>query len=91
MFLARVVGTVVAVTRHSTIEGCALKLVQRLEADGTSQQEPFVVGDWFGAARGELVIVSTDGDIARARFGDTTPVRMVVAGLVDEASRGGRA
>lgn len=91
MFLARVVGTVVAAAKHSTMEGCGLKLVQRLEADGSPQEEPLVVADWFGAARGAMVIVSTDGDIARARFGNTTPVRMVVVGLVDREVQGGAA
>jgi hypothetical protein len=28
-------------------------------------------------------MVSTDGDIARGRLGNTTPARMVVAGIVD--------
>ena len=28
-------------------------------------------------------MVSTDGDIARARLGNTTPARMVVVGIVD--------
>jgi microcompartment protein CcmK/EutM len=42
-----------------------------------------VVVDWLGAARGATVMVSTDGDIARERLGNTTPARMVVAGIVD--------
>jgi hypothetical protein len=28
-------------------------------------------------------MVSTDGDIARAKLGNTTPARMVVVGIVD--------
>jgi len=28
--------------------------------------------------------VSTDGDIARERYGNTTPARMVVVGILDE-------
>ena len=45
--------------------------------------EPNVVVDWLGAARGSTVMVSTDGDIARERFGNNTPARMVVVGIVD--------
>jgi microcompartment protein CcmK/EutM len=91
MFLARIEGTVVAAARHPSIDGCRLLLAQRLEADGSPQAEPIVVTDWFGAARGMTVLVSTDGDIARARFGNNTPVRMVVAGLVDQVQQGGAA
>jgi microcompartment protein CcmK/EutM len=66
-------------------------LAQRLEANGSAAAEPIVVVDWLGAASGSTVMVSTDGDIARMRLGNTTPARMVVVGIVDEvqARRGG--
>ena len=80
MFLARINGTVVAAVKHPTLEGCRFLLAQ-----------PIVVVDWLGAASGSTVMVSTDGDIARMRLGNTTPARMVVVGIVDEvqARRGG--
>lgn len=84
MFLARVKGTVVGTAKHSTLKGCRFLLVQRIEADGSLAAEPNVVVDWQGAAIGTTVIVSSDGDIARARLGNNTPARMVVMGLVDE-------
>lgn len=83
MFLARAEGTVVAAAKHPTLGGCRFLIVQRVEADGSIASEPNVVVDWFGAARGTTVIVSTDGDICRLKLGNTTPARMVVAGLVD--------
>lgn len=83
MFMARVKGTVVATVKHPTLEGCRFLLVQRLEADGALAKEPNLVVDWQGATNGSTVIVSTDGDIARAQFGNTTPARMVVMGIVD--------
>jgi len=46
--------------------------------------EPIVVVDWLGAGSGATVLVSTDGDIARNRLGNTTPARMVVVGIVDQ-------
>ena len=83
MFLARVEGTVVATVKHGTLSGCRFLIARRMETDGSLADEPNVVADWQGAAIGSVVIVSTDGDIARERFGNTTPARMVVAGLVD--------
>jgi ethanolamine utilization protein EutN len=83
MFLARIGGTVVAATKHSTLDGCRLLLAQRLEADGSAGPEPIVVVDWLGAASGSVVLISTDGDIARLRLGNTTPARMVVVGILD--------
>ena len=87
MFLARVEGTVVATAKHPTLEGCRFLLVQRLDADGSAAEEPNVIVDWFGAAKGTTVIVSTDGDISRLKLGNTTPARMVVAGLADETQK----
>ncbi len=84
MFLARIEGTVVATVKHPTLEGCRFLVAQRLEADGSVAAEPITIIDWLGAARGSTVIVSTDGDIARTRLGNTTPARMVVLGIVDE-------
>ena len=83
MFLARIDGTVVAAAKHETLEGCRFLIAQRLEADGSTGPEPLVIIDWIGAANGSIVLVSNDGDIARERYGDTTPARMVIAGIVD--------
>ena len=66
MFLARIDGTVVPAARHATLEGCRFLVAQRLEADGSTGAEPLVLVDWMGAAYGSTVLVSTDGDIARA-------------------------
>jgi len=83
MFLARIEGTLVATAKHPTLEGCRFLIAQRLEADGTAAAEPVAIIDWLGAARGATVLVSTDGDIAREKLGNTTPARMVVVGIVD--------
>ena len=83
MFLARVEGTVVATTKHPTLDGCRFLVAQRLEGDGSAGAEPIVVVDWLGAGNGAIVLVSTDGDIARTRLGNTTPARMVVVGILD--------
>jgi ethanolamine utilization protein EutN len=91
MFLARIGGTVVATAKHSTLSGCRFLLAQRLEADGNAASEPIVVVDWLGAGSGSTVLVSNDGDIARARLGNTTPARMVVAGIVDHVQNRGDA
>ena len=72
-----------AAAKHSTLSGCRFLIAQRLEADGSAGAEPILLVDWIGAANGSTVLVSTDGDIARARFGNTTPARLVVVGIVD--------
>jgi microcompartment protein CcmK/EutM len=87
MFLARIGGTVVAASKHPTLDGCRFLIAQRLEADGSAASEPIVVVDWLGEPSGATVLVSTDGDIARTRLGNTTPARMVIVGIVDAVPR----
>jgi ethanolamine utilization protein EutN len=91
LFLARIEGTVVAAVKHPTLDGCRFLVAQRLEADGSAGVEPIVVVDWLGAAKGSTVVVSTDGDIAGLRLGNTTPARMVVVGIVDQVQASGSA
>jgi len=91
MFLARIGGTVVAAVKHPTLDGCRFLLAKRLEADGSMGVEPIVVLDWLGAGSGSTVLVSTDGDIARTRLGNTTPARMVVVGILDSVQAHGSA
>ncbi len=83
MFLARIEGTVVATAKHPSLDARRFLVARRLEANGAAAAEPNVVVDWMGAARGSTVMVSTDGDIAREKFGNNTPARMVVVGIVD--------
>ena len=84
MFLARIDGTVVPAAKHASLEGCRFLVAQRLESDGSSTGEPILLIDWMGAGYGSTVLVSTDGGIARERYGNTSPGRMVVAGIVDQ-------
>lgn len=83
MYLARIEGTVVAAAGHETLTGCRFLVARRLEAGGRPAAEPIVVVDWLGAAKDSIVVVSTDGDIARERFGNSTPARLTVIGIVD--------
>lgn len=90
MFLARIDGTVVPAAKHETLEGCRFLVARRMEPDGNLGAEPLVIVDWMGAAHGATVLVSTDGDIAKERYGNTSPARMVVAGIVDAVQIPGR-
>lgn len=83
MYLARIDGTAMGVARHSTMNGCRFLVARRLEPNGSLAAEPILVVDWMGAGKGSTVVVSTDGDIARKKFGNTTPIRLTVLGIVD--------
>ena len=83
MFLARIDGTVVPAAKHERWRAAASCSRNGWRPMAAAGAEPLVLIDWMGAANGATVLVSTDGDIARERFGNNTPARMVVAGIVD--------
>lgn len=59
----------------------------QVNADGGEcGKEPWIILDRLGAGRGDIVVVSSEGDAARQLSGDTRiPARMVVMGIVDPA------
>jgi ethanolamine utilization protein EutN len=84
MYLARIDGTLTTAKKHGTLQGVRFLIGQRLEPDGSASGEPLVIIDRLGARRGSMVIVSTDGEIARQWLGNTTPARLMTVGIVDQ-------
>lgn len=87
MLLARVIAVVVATIKHASLEGQKLLLVQPLMADLRSPDgDPLVAVDSTGAAAGQRVMISSDGQAARELLGShTTPVRWSVVGIEDHS------
>ena len=87
MFIARIDGSITSTVKHRSLHGVRLLIGQRLEANGREVGEPLALIDDLGAGVGSLVLVSTDGDLAREKLRDnTTPSRMIVVGIVDRLS-----
>lgn len=87
MRLALVEGTAVSTTKHPSMVGYKLLLVQPLDASGQvgPEDDPLLVVDTIGAGHGVKVVISNDGRAARELVGDTnSPVRWTVIGLSDD-------
>ena len=91
MYLAKVEGTAVATLSHESLRGQKLLVARRAEPDGRLAAEPIVILDAVGAGLGDLVLVSTDGELGRALTGfKTAPARLTAVGIVDACtSQGG--
>ena len=84
MYLARIEGTAVATVSHESLKGRKLLIARRAEPDGRLAAEPILVLDAVGAGWGDLVLVSTDGELARTLTGfQTVPARLTAVGIVD--------
>ena len=88
MFLARILGTITATSKHRSLEHVRFLVGRRLEGNGSESGEPMVIVDNLGASHGSVVLVSTDGSAIRERYGNNAPVRLSVMGLVPSANEG---
>lgn len=89
MLIGVVEGTAVATVKHPSMTGWKLLIVQPLDVAGEPDGDPIMAIDSLGAGHGSKVVISSDGQGARAMVGDTTsPVRWIVTGLVDRPGGG---
>lgn len=89
MFLARVVGEVVATIKHAELAAHKLLLVRGVEPDGRPTGRLMIALDAVDAGPGDRVLVADEGNSAAQVLGRARgAVRTVVVGVVDEVGEG---
>ncbi len=84
MFLARVVGHVVATVKHADLDARKLLLVHPLLPDGTPTGRAVIAVDAVDAGPGDHVLVADEGNsAAQVLRRPRGPIRTVVVGVVD--------
>ena len=86
MFLARVVGSVVATRKHDGFQGSKLLLLQPLVAQQralVASGSSVVAVDGVGAGLGELVMFTQGSSARLAARSKDTPVDAIIVGIVD--------
>ena len=84
MFLARVVGTVVASRKDPGLEGTKLLVIQPLRPDRTPAGKPLVAVDAVGAGESEEVFYVRGREAANALPNPDNPADAAIVGLVDD-------
>ena len=84
MFLARVVGRVVATVKQDTLSSVCLQWIQPLTAAGRASGKPLVAVDCIGVGPGETVYYITSREAALTL---TNPFAAVDAGIVGKVDR----
>lgn len=91
MFLAEVIGTVVAPVQHPALAGERLLLLRVLRPDGRPAGKTRIALDRARAGPGERVLVVDEGNSGRQLVGRAdAPVKTVVVGVVDSVELEGR-
>ena len=83
MFVARVVGTVVATQKEPSLEGLTFLLLKQLDIDGTETGGNVVAADAVGAGLGEVVLYASGSSARQTQVTQNRPVDGVVMAIVD--------
>ncbi len=86
MFLARVVGTVVASRKDPGLVGTKLLVIQPLENDGTAAGKPLVAVDSVGAGVTENVFYVRGREASVPFLPAEVPTDATIVGIVDHWS-----
>lgn len=85
MQLAKVIGRARATTKHSSLIGQKLLIVQALMADGGDDGPPLLAIDAWGAGKGDTVLLTSDAFYTQTVIGPekNTPARYSTLGIID--------
>lgn len=85
MLEGKVVGHAIATTKHESLQGLKLLLVQPMLQDGNGPDgAPLLVVDCLGAGAHSRVMITSDGAFVKTDLGrENSPIRWTVMGLLD--------
>jgi microcompartment protein CcmK/EutM len=89
MYLARVVGTVVATRKDDRLEGCKLLVVQPLDEKGKEAGKCVVAVDTVQAGSRDLVLVVSGSSARMTGRTKDSPVDAAIVGIVDTVALDG--
>jgi len=86
MQLAKVVGTVVASRKETSLEGLKLLLVRPVDEEARETGGHLVAADAVGAGPEEYVLIAAGSSARQTQLTDKRPVDAVVMAIVDSWS-----
>ncbi len=83
MFFGKVLGTIWATKKYSTLTGQKMQLIQPLNSQMKEFGNPLVAVDTIGAGPGETVLYMTMSEAALALDVEHAPVDASIIGIID--------
>ena len=90
MNLGKVVGTVVATRKESSMDGLKFMLVKHVDPEGKETGGQVVAVDAVGAGEGEIVMVVAGSSARLTEVSRDKPVDAVIVGIVDAVEVAGK-
>ena len=89
MNLAKVIGTVVATKKESSMDGLKFLLLRQVDLEGKESSGSVVAVDAVGAGDGEIVLYATGSSARQTQLTKEKPCDAVVMAIVDIWEIGG--
>ncbi len=83
MLLGKVVGTLVATRKETTMEGLKFLVLKQLDVDGKETGGYRVAADAVGAGLGEVVLYATGSAARQTKYTHERPCDGVIMAIVD--------
>jgi microcompartment protein CcmK/EutM len=83
MLLGKVVGTLVATRKETTMEGLKFLVLKQLDIDGNETGGYRVAADAVGAGLGEIVLYATGSAARQTKYTHERPCDGVIMAIVD--------
>jgi microcompartment protein CcmK/EutM len=83
MILAKVVGTVVASQKESSMDGLKFLTLQQIDIDGKPKSGFVIAADAVGAGLGEMVLYASGSSARQTKATENRPCDAVVMAIVD--------
>ena len=91
MYLAKIIGRVVATVKQDTLDGQVLQWIQPIDADGADRGSPIVAADSIGLGPGEICYYITAREASFTLENSFAAVDAGIVGKVDSISVAGGA
>ncbi|MHB0971614.1 MAG: EutN/CcmL family microcompartment protein [Thermoanaerobaculia bacterium] len=88
MQLARVVGSVVATRKETSLQGIKMLVVRPLDENGRESGNAIISADAVGAGPDEVVLIAAGSSARQTTVTDKRPVDSVILAIVDSWSVG---
>jgi microcompartment protein CcmK/EutM len=83
MFIAEVVGNVIATRKTDNMDGLSLRIVRRITPDLQPTEVYQVAVDVIGASEGEYVLVASGSSARQTTHTDARPCDAIIMAIVD--------
>ena len=83
MFIAEVVGSVIATRKTENMDGLSLRIVRKIAPDRQPTEVYQVAVDVIGASEGEFVLVATGSTARQTVLTDARPCDAIIMAIVD--------